>query len=316
MTFVNAFVLYLSLQLFSQAQAAVGPSLGVDEPYGNNETSSSVISPTHTTTSTFGPKYPQVKSQNHGDYSWYFPTETSPGIRHASAHHPRPLATGTDPDHSYIYHSSYPPRPTESGSYYHSSVTNSTSAFVIVPTTGTGSRAVSLSSTRSNDSVSHVNPTSTLIEKVTLVPIPSPTSRWVTKRSVTVSSRTPPIALKPTTTLKRFVTVSSRTPSTALKPTTTLKSSLKPSLAATCPSGKFYTVVSGDTCTKIATKEKVPVGKLISLNKLPSTCSTLQIGQKLCLPVCKAYTVQPGDFCFKISNKFNIELSDLLTANP
>lgn len=293
MTFIRSFVLCLGLQFLSQAQAAVGRPYGDDERLG--PPSSSVISPTHTTTATLGPKYPQDQRQNHGDYSWYFPTGTSSGIRQDSAGHPRLLATGINPDNSYIYHGSYPPRPTESGAHYRASVTSSTSTLVIVPSTGTDSRAVSLSSTRSSDSISYAVTTSTSIEKVTLVPTLSPTSRWVTRRSVTVSSRTPP---------------------KASKTTTTFKSSPKPSLAATCPSGKFYTVVSGDTCEKIATTQKVPVGKLISLNKLPSTCNTLQIGQKLCLPLCKAYTVQPGDFCFKITNKFNIELSDLLAANP
>ena len=137
-----------------------------------------------------------------------------------------------------------------------------------------------------SDNYLHRNLTKTPLEEVT--PVPSsviPTSRWVTKRSVPQTTKT--------------------------------GSSAEPSVAAaTCPSGKVYTVVGGDTCEKIATKDKVPVGKLIAANKLPAACDTLQIGQKLCVPECTPYTVQPGDFCFKVATQFKVELSDLLAANP
>lgn len=86
---------------------------------------------------------------------------------------------------------------------------------------------------------------------------------------------------------------------------------------------KTYTVVKGDTCSKVQSKNSVSFSTLRSLNsKINSSCSNLQIGQKLCVKKgtssssssgsssnnsgssssgCKSYhTVKKGDTCSKI----------------
>ncbi|KAH7100965.1 hypothetical protein BKA62DRAFT_704658 [Auriculariales sp. MPI-PUGE-AT-0066] len=85
---------------------------------------------------------------------------------------------------------------------------------------------------------------------------------------------------------------------------------------------KTYTVVKGDTCSKVQSKNSVSFSTLRSLNsKVNSSCSNLQIGQKLCVKKgsssssssgstkgntstssgCKSYhTVKKGENCNKI----------------
>ena len=322
MTDLKSLVFYLGLYSLSQAQAAAAHQYY--RPYRYDFRHDGRISPLPLTgTSPPHTATPVVHSsgskwQYHGEYSWYFPKETSTPNGGDHNGYAWPHATGAHAEHQYEYHGFPPSPPRETRAPYpsHSAVypshsaidvgkstrsTNSTSKVVVLPTTQSGPSLIyrpssarpSKVSTKVSPSVSIPVVEGTTIEKVTLVPTPfSQTPRFITKRS------SPP-AQKPSTSQ-----ASSR------------KNGSKPTSPATCPSGKFYTVVSGDTCVKIASQQKVPVGKLISQNKLPSTCNNLQIGQKLCVPQCKSYIVQPGDFCFKITEKFNVELSDFLTANP
>lgn len=307
MTDLKSLVLFLSLQFFSQAQTAAAY-----RPYaydlGFNPLPPTGIS--HANTATPVTHSSTNKWQYQGEYSWYLPKETSTGISGHPTSYSRPHATGTQVETKHDYSSLFPSHPRKTLAPYPSSstfnvsepprATNSTSKVVILPTTGTGFStpypSISSQSSKVSAGVSSANSTKTWIEIVTLVPTPlSQTQRWVTRRSVKGSSQ------------------SATTSESQISSTT--KGS-KPTSPTTCPSGKFYTVVSGDTCEKIAREEKVPVGNLISQDQLPSSCNNLQIGQKLCLPQCKSYTVQPGDFCFKVAQKFNIELSDLFAANP
>lgn len=221
-----------------------------------------------------------------------------PESKYTSTGHIQPHSTEPATGGDYYYQYSFSSRPVETrSSYFHSSIASAheSASVVILAPSETGS------SSAQSYRASHVSvvpaPTSTPVEVVRPVSLPlSRNSSWLTKRAVPKAS----------------TTVGSKTPP---KTTSTQKDS-KPSAPTSCPSGKFYTVVSGDTCVGIANKEKVPVGKLITSNKLPSTCNTLQIGQKLCVPKCTPYTVQPNDFCFKITQKFNIELADLYAENP
>lgn len=50
------------------------------------------------------------------------------------------------------------------------------------------------------------------------------------------------------------------------------------------PSGRTYTVQSGDTCDAIARNQGVDVQKLIAANGLDANCTRLQIGQVLQIP--------------------------------
>lgn len=50
------------------------------------------------------------------------------------------------------------------------------------------------------------------------------------------------------------------------------------------PSGKTYTVASGDSCSTIAASFGVPVAQLISLNGIDADCKNLKIGQVIKIP--------------------------------
>ncbi|KAF5337649.1 hypothetical protein D9758_013017 [Tetrapyrgos nigripes] len=88
-------------------------------------------------------------------------------------------------------------------------------------------------------------------------------------------------------------------------------------VAASCT--KTYVVKSGDSCDAIAAAQGVSSFQISHLNNNP--CSTLQIGQTLCLadttydcqPI---YVVQSGDDCFDIANNHGISLSQFLADNP
>ncbi|CAE6441256.1 unnamed protein product [Rhizoctonia solani] len=85
-----------------------------------------------------------------------------------------------------------------------------------------------------------------------------------------------------------------------------------------CLSGKTYTVKSGDNCQTIATANNVATNDLIALNSILPGCSSLWVGQVLCLPsACETYTVKSGDTCDSIvaSRPMDISLAQLLTWN-
>ncbi|KAK7958033.1 hypothetical protein PG988_012881 [Apiospora saccharicola] len=87
--------------------------------------------------------------------------------------------------------------------------------------------------------------------------------------------------------------------------------------ATTCWSGKTYTVVGGDNCGAIAVAQRVSTGTLITLNNILPDCTSLQIGQVLCLPeACTTYSVQSGDSCFGIAAAKGITFTQLLSYNP
>ncbi|KAG8716951.1 hypothetical protein FRC09_014973 [Ceratobasidium sp. 395] len=86
-----------------------------------------------------------------------------------------------------------------------------------------------------------------------------------------------------------------------------------------CLSGKTYTVKSGDNCQTIAASQSVGTNDLISINSILPGCSSLQVGQVLCLPqTCQTYTVQSGDTCNSIVAAQGSEMSfaQMLSWNP
>ncbi|NLH48517.1 MAG: LysM peptidoglycan-binding domain-containing protein [Myxococcales bacterium] len=82
------------------------------------------------------------------------------------------------------------------------------------------------------------------------------------------------------------------------------------------PSGKPYTVKTGDTLAKLAKRFGVTVKELAAANKL-STKSPLKAGQKLTIPAGKGkdiwiqYKVRPGDTLTSIADHFNCTVGDL-----
>ncbi|CAE6451743.1 unnamed protein product [Rhizoctonia solani] len=87
----------------------------------------------------------------------------------------------------------------------------------------------------------------------------------------------------------------------------------------TCLSGKTYTVKSGDTCQAIAASQNVGTADLISINSILPGCTSIWVGQELCLPeACQTYTVQSGDTCesIVIAQGADVTYAQLLNWNP
>ena len=77
-----------------------------------------------------------------------------------------------------------------------------------------------------------------------------------------------------------------------------------------------YTVASGDSLYKIATRFNTTVSTIQEINNLSTT--TLSIGQKLLVPKIQnttKYTVVSGDSLYKIANKFNTTVNEIKELN-
>ena len=81
----------------------------------------------------------------------------------------------------------------------------------------------------------------------------------------------------------------------------------------------IYTVVKGDTLSKIASEFNTTVAELKRLNNL--TTDLLQIGQKLFIPITtgtpnyNTYTVQKGDTLYAIAKMYDITVDELKRLN-
>ncbi|MCJ1399326.1 hypothetical protein MMC11_002528 [Xylographa trunciseda] len=106
-------------------------------------------------------------------------------------------------------------------------------------------------------------------------------------------------------------------------PTSTSHTSV-PTATPTSSCTKNYTVVSGDTCSLIATKFAITAAQLHAWNPTLDAACDLSIGQVLCVasptstaPTCpKTYTVVSGDTCYSIYTKLGITDAQLVAWNP
>lgn len=82
--------------------------------------------------------------------------------------------------------------------------------------------------------------------------------------------------------------------------------------------GTTYTVRSGDTLSKIATRNNLTVSDLLTANPSIKNASIIYVGQKITIPATKfvKYTVQRGDTFYGIANRFQISVTELKKANP
>lgn len=96
-----------------------------------------------------------------------------------------------------------------------------------------------------------------------------------------------------------------------------------PTVPVESPATTSYTVVSGDTLWKIATKHATTIDTLVKLNNFDVT-KALNIGQVLQVPMLETkqpevgktiHVVQSGDTLWEISQKYGITVSEILTAN-
>ena len=79
-----------------------------------------------------------------------------------------------------------------------------------------------------------------------------------------------------------------------------------------------YTVRSGDTLYKIASRYDVTLQEILDANPSITNAALIYVGQTITIPSTKLvdYTVQRGDTMWAIAKRFEISYSELLKANP
>ena len=82
-------------------------------------------------------------------------------------------------------------------------------------------------------------------------------------------------------------------------------------------SGQTYTVQSGDTMKKIATRLGITLDALVKANPQVTDINKIYVGQKLNLPAgVSVYIVVKGDTLKKIAERFGTTWQNLMTLNP
>ncbi|MBR6289390.1 MAG: LysM peptidoglycan-binding domain-containing protein [Acholeplasmatales bacterium] len=82
-------------------------------------------------------------------------------------------------------------------------------------------------------------------------------------------------------------------------------------------SDEYYTVVPGDTLSKIAKKYNTSVDEILKLNPQIKNPNLINVGQKIKVKSSPVYyTVVSGDSLYKIANKYGTTVDNLLKLNP
>lgn len=96
--------------------------------------------------------------------------------------------------------------------------------------------------------------------------------------------------------------------------------------AAQRPCGEIYTVVAGDTLTRIADRCDTTVQAIIEVNPDIDDPNAIRVGQQLTMPVPapptgvpqehQDYVVQPGETLSRLAARFGTTVSAIVAANP
>jgi LysM repeat protein len=96
--------------------------------------------------------------------------------------------------------------------------------------------------------------------------------------------------------------------------------------SATCVAGlpNSYTVVSGDTTSKIAADFNITLDGLLAANPAITNPDAIQVGQVINIPVCPnsqcdivgTYIVQSGDLYYDLATKYTTTVGQIKSLNP
>ena len=90
---------------------------------------------------------------------------------------------------------------------------------------------------------------------------------------------------------------------------------------ATC-SGRYYTVVAGDSLYLIAQRNNITLDALLAANPQITDPARISVGQVICVPgttpSCEGtlYTIRAGDTLFALAQRYNTTVDAILRANP
>ncbi|HOA90671.1 MAG TPA: LysM peptidoglycan-binding domain-containing protein, partial [Bacillota bacterium] len=90
---------------------------------------------------------------------------------------------------------------------------------------------------------------------------------------------------------------------------------------ATC-SGRYYTVVAGDSLYLIAQRNNITLDALLAANPQITDPARISVGQVICvpgtIPSCEGtlYTIRAGDTLFSLAQRYNTTVDAIIRANP
>ena len=90
---------------------------------------------------------------------------------------------------------------------------------------------------------------------------------------------------------------------------------------ATC-SGRYYTVVAGDSLYLIAQRNNITLDALLAANPQITNPARISVGQVICVPgttpSCEGtlYTIRAGDTLFSLAQRYNTTVDAIIRANP
>lgn len=97
---------------------------------------------------------------------------------------------------------------------------------------------------------------------------------------------------------------------------TTTPATTNPASTPSC-AGTTYISKQGDTCESISLAQSVATDRLVDVNYLDYSCTTLTAGMKLCIQdTCKLATIQKNETCSDLLFGRGFSLNQLISWNP